>query len=123
MQALRRQKVIQNEERLAFDGMYQDHDLVFCNPDGSPLNPDKFSHDFAELVKRVKGVPRIRLHDLRHTFATQMLRAGVHFKVVSEMLGHASVAITLDRYSHVLEGMDADAAQALDRLYGRIRPA
>ncbi|MBV8153552.1 MAG: hypothetical protein JO160_00245 [Candidatus Eremiobacteraeota bacterium] len=53
----------------------------------------------------------------------QMLRAGVHFKVVSEMLGHASVAIKLDRYSHVLEGMDADAAQALDRLYGRVRSA
>ncbi len=122
-QALRKQRAIQNEERLASQGAYQENDLVFCQPDGVPLNPDKLSHDFQEFVKKADSFPRIRFHDLRHSFATQMLRAGVHFKVVSEMLGHASVAITLDRYSHVLEGMDADAAEALDRLYRRARTA
>jgi site-specific recombinase XerD len=123
MQALRKHRAIQSKDRLAFKGAYQDNNLVFCQRDGSPINPDKLSHDFQEFVKKQNSFPRLRLHDLRHTFATQTLRAGVHFKVVSEMLGHASVAITLDRYSHVLEGMDSDAAEALDRLYRRARTA
>jgi len=66
-----------------------------------------------------KFEPRLRLHDLRHTHATQLLRAGVHPKIVSERLGHAGIAITLDTYSHMLPGMQRDAiatlAKALDR--------
>lgn len=123
MRALKKHRLAQNEERLAFDGSYEDDDLIFCKPDGTPINPDKLSHDFAELVKRQSSFPKVRFHDLRHSFATQMLRAGVHFKVVSEMLGHASVAITLDRYSHVLEGMGSEAVDALDRLYKRAQLA
>jgi integrase len=72
---------------------------------------------FARLV-RGAGLPHIRFHDLRHTAATLMLRAGVHPKVVSERLGHATVSITLDTYSHVLPDLQRDAAQALDRLLG-----
>jgi site-specific recombinase XerD len=70
---------------------------VFCAEDGKPLKPDTVSQWFAAVVKRTEKLPAIRFHDLRHSHATQLLRAGVHFKIVSERLGHASVAITLDR--------------------------
>ena len=62
----------------------------------------------------VAGLPRLRLHDLRHTAATLMLRAGVHPKVVSERLGHATVGLTLDTYSHVLPDLQRDAAEVMD---------
>ncbi|RUV56018.1 MAG: integrase [Mesorhizobium sp.] len=60
------------------------------------------------------ALPRIRFHDLRHTHATQMLSAGVHPKVASERLGHSTIGITLDLYSHVMPGMQADAAEQVD---------
>lgn len=67
---------------------------------------------------RKAGLPRIRFHDLRHTAATLLLLQGVHVKVVSEMLGHASVSITLDRYTHVLPDMQHDAMQAMQKVLG-----
>ena len=84
-------------------------DLVFCRPDGTGRDPDVVSHQFAELV-RLGGLPKIRLHDLRHTHATLALQAGVHPKVVQERLGHASVKVTLDTYSHVMPPMHQEAA-------------
>ena len=71
---------------------------------------------FQPLLEKA-GLPRIRLHDLRHTAATLLLLQGVHVKVVSEMLGHASIAITLDLYSHVLPDMQREATAAMDRLF------
>ena len=71
-------------------------------------------HWFRPLLKKV-GLPLIRFHDLRHTAATLLLLAGVHPKVVSEMLGHASIAITLDLYSHVLPDMQREATLAMER--------
>lgn len=106
----------QLEERIAIGGGYHDeHGLVFTKVDGSPLHPDLFSQTFDRLVSK-SGLPRIRLHDLRHTHATMALQANVPVKVVSERLGHASVAITLDVYSHVLPGMQEDAAEKVARL-------
>lgn len=123
MASLKSHKAKQNSIRLRLEGGYaEDLDLVFCADDGKPLKPDTVSKRFAAAVKRVE-IPSIRFHDLRHSHATQLLRAGVHFKVVSERLGHASVAITLDRYSHVLPGMDRTAADALARLYEEARSA
>jgi integrase len=122
MRSLRRHKAKQNEVRLSQEGGYKDHDLVFCADDGGPLKPDTLSKHFAALVKLV-AIPPVRFHDLRHSHATQLLRAGVHFKIVSERLGHSSVAITLDRYSHVLPGMDKTAADALSRAYVGLRGA
>jgi integrase len=123
MASLKRHKAKQNSIRLRLEGGYaEDLDLVFCADDGKPLKPDTVSKQFAAAVKRVE-IPYIRFHDLRHSHATQLLRAGVHFKIVSERLGHASVAITLDRYSHVLPGMDRTAADALARLYEEARSA
>jgi len=84
-------------------------DLVFTAIDSSPLHPGQFADHFDRLVK-ASGVPRIRFHDLRHTHATLALQAGVHPKVVSERLGHASISITLDTYSHAIPALQEEAA-------------
>ncbi len=91
---------------------YGDLDLIFARPDGSMWPPVQFSSDFRRLIRR-KGF-NIRFHDLRHTHASQLLKAGVPVKVVSERLGHATASITLDVYSHVLPGMQADAVAKID---------
>jgi len=83
--------------------------LVFSHPDGSPVDPDSVSHAFIRIARKA-GLPATRLHDLRHTHASLMLKAGVHPKVVSERLGHATISITLDTYSHVLPGIQEAAA-------------
>lgn len=88
---------------------YQDADLVFCKEDGSPLHPHSFSQAFERIVAR-SVLPRIRLHDIRHTHATIALRAGVPAKVISERLGHESPAFTMKQYAHVIPGMQAEAA-------------
>lgn len=86
-----------------------DDDLVFANPDGSPLSPSTVSHAFADLCKKA-GIEGIRLHDLRHTHATLLMKRGTKPKVVQERLGHSSISVTMDIYSHVLPGMDELAA-------------
>jgi integrase len=91
---------------------------VFSRPDGSAIAPHSVSKVFAQLVKDA-GLPRIRLHDLRHSYATLALQAGVHVKVVSERLGHASITITLEIYSHVLPVLDSDAAERVASLLVR----
>jgi len=78
-------------------------DLVFSNINNTLTDPGTLTHNFARIARRA-GLQGVRFHDLRHTFATLMLLAGVHTKIVSEMLGHSSVAFTLDVYSHVVGG-------------------
>lgn len=107
--SLREHRRRQLEERLAFGRGYGDQDLVFVREDGSPVHPEYFSERF-ERAEKDAGMPRIRLHDLRHTHATLALQAGVHAKVVSERLGHATVGITLDTYSHAIPAMEEEAA-------------
>lgn len=87
--------------------------LVFCQPDGSPLQPDTVTHAFIKLVRRI-GLKGIRFHDLRHTHASLWLRQGVHPKIVSERLGHSSIAITLDTYSHVMPGLHEEAVKTFE---------
>ncbi len=113
--ALREHRRRQLEERLAVGPRWEDSGLVFTWPDGRPLHPERFSRWFEQLA-RVAGLPRIRLHDVRHSYATAALAAGVPAKVVSERLGHANIAITMDTYSHVLPGLDAQAAGTVARL-------
>ena len=113
MDVLRAHKVDQAKVRLKLGPIYQDNDLVFPRDDGAPLAPDNFSSVFAAFVRR-SGLPHVRLHDLRHSHATQLLKQGIHPKVVSERLGHSKISITLDTYSHVLPGMQEDAAQKID---------
>lgn len=84
-------------------------DLVFSRGAGVPLSPAHVTKTFAALIARA-GLPRIRLHDLRHTHATLALQAGIHPKIVSERLGHSSIAFTLDVYSHAIPHMQAEAA-------------
>jgi integrase len=86
--------------------------FVFQAADGQPVNPASFSNTFDRLVAR-SGLPRIRLHDLRHTYATLALRLGAHPVLVSERLGHTSIAVTVDRYSHVIPSIDKDAADVV----------
>jgi integrase len=112
LRAHRRRQV---EERLAWGPAYQDGDLVFCREDGTPINPALLSERFERLAREA-DLPRIRFHDLRHTHATLSLQAGVHPKVVSERLGHASVAITLDVYSHAVAGVQEEAAEKVAAL-------
>lgn len=113
VEALRRHKAEQAKERLLLGPGYQDNGLVCAQPDGQPWRPDALTNAFAYLVRKA-GVPPVRFHDLRHSHATLLLRQGVHPKVVSERLGHATVGITLDTYSHVLPGMQEEAARKLD---------
>ena len=94
-----------------------DLDLVCDRGDGSPRHPDTLSSGWYSFLKR-SGLPHVRFHDLRHGHATLLLLARVHPKVVSERLGHASVGITLDLYSHVLPSMQSEAAAAIDDLFG-----
>ena len=88
-------------------------DLVFCHEDGSPLLPNTVSHAWTKLANRV-GLKGIRLHDARHTHASLMLKQGIHPKIVQERLGHASIQITLDTYSHVAPGLQEAAAKRFD---------
>ena len=107
--ALQAQRQLQAEDRQAVGGRYRDHGYVFTWPDGRPLHPENIANWF-EQHTRAAGLPRIRLHDVRHSYATAALKAGISAKVISERLGHASVAFTLQTYSHVIPGMDKDAA-------------
>ncbi len=112
---LRELRRAQAERRLLLGPAYRDSDLVFCREDGEPIRPDTVGPRFKRLA-RAAGVPAIRFHDLRHSHATLALQAGVHPKVVSDRLGHASVAFTMDVYSASIPAMQADAADTVAAL-------
>jgi integrase len=113
--ALREHRARQAEERLLVGPLWQDTGLVFTWGDGRELHPERFTRWFYRLTREA-GLPKIRLHDVRHSYATAALVAGVPAKVVSERLGHANIAITMDTYSHVLPGMDEGAAATVASL-------
>ncbi len=110
---LRVHKVQQARERLALGLGKDDLGLVFTRLDGSIINPRNFTKKFSRLVAQAE-VRLISLHGLRHTHITDLLRAGVHPKIASERAGHASVAITMDIYSHAVPGLQEDAALRID---------
>lgn len=116
--ALKTWKSRQAQERLLMGAGYQDHDLIFCRPDGRPYHPEAFSKTFARRLRQEKyaELPTIRLHDLRHTWATLALVAGVHVAVVSKRLGHSSPMVTWSTYQHVVKGMQTDAAEKVAAL-------
>lgn len=113
--ALKAHRDRQLAERAAWGEAYEDFDLVFSRENGEPLDPNRFSETFGYMVKRAK-LPSIRLHDLRHGHATLALAAGVHPKIVSERLGHSSVKVTLDRYSHAIPALEETAAELVASL-------
>jgi integrase len=118
VEALHEHRERQLDERLAWGLAYESHNLVFCRENGTPIWPRTFSRSFDHHV-RDAGLPKIRLHDLRHSHASLALEAGVHPRVVQERLGHASIAITLDIYSHVIPAMQEDAAEKIAALLER----
>lgn len=101
-------------QRLMLGKPLQDSDFIFAHPDGSPLDPATVTHTFIKTVRRA-GL-KVRLHDLRHSFASLMMAAGVNIKAISQSLGHSNVSMTLNIYSHLLPGAGKSAAEKFDRL-------
>ena len=116
---LRQHRDGQRAARLLMDQPVTDNDLVFCHVDGGPLLPHSVSQAWRRLVRKA-GYPGIRLHDARHTHATLMLEQGVNWKIISERLGHGSVAMTLDLYAHASPGLQQAAAQGFDRVFEKV---
>ena len=112
---LRQHRRRQRELQLAAGPAWEGRGHLFTLDNGEPVHPDTMSNTFRRRADRL-DLPRIRLHDLRHTYATLGLRAGIHPKVMSERLGHATVGVTLDLYSHVTPSLDRDAADAVASL-------
>jgi integrase len=107
---LRRHLRMLDSEREAFGSAYHDSGKLMCHPDGKPVHPDTITRRFNRLVDRA-GAPRIRLHDVRHTYATVSLDAGIDPKIVSDRIGHANMAYTLQIYTHRSTGRDRQAAE------------
>jgi len=112
---LRQYRADREMERLLLGKPLSKDNLVFSSGDGTPIDPGTLTHNFARIARKA-GLPGTRFHDLRHTFASLMLLAGIHPKIVSEMLGHSSVAFTLDVYSHVIGGLQQAAVRRLDEV-------
>jgi len=113
MEMLRMQRGrVDQMRRVAGEG-WKEHDLVFPSMVGTPLEPGRVWRTLQQMLDKA-GVQRVRVHDLRHTSATLMLLQGVHPKVVQERLGHSSINVTMDVYSHVINGMQADAAVSIE---------
>ncbi|MEV4317111.1 tyrosine-type recombinase/integrase [Actinocrispum sp. NPDC049592] len=113
---LREHLAQRNRNKQEWGNGYQDHGLVFCWENGKPIYPDTITETFNAIVDRA-GLPHIKLHDVRHTYATVALRSGVHPKIVSARLGHATVAFTLDVYAADIPGLDREAAEDISGLF------
>jgi integrase len=115
VESLRRHKAAQDEERSRLNGLWENQDLVFPDYTGKPMRPWSLTGGpFKRLLKRVGLPEKTRLHDLRHTCATLLLSKGTHPKIVQELLGHATISITLDTYSHVLPTIQDQAVAAME---------
>jgi integrase len=114
VEALGRHRAAQDEERARLGPLWRDTGLVFRSTTSTPVNRHNLMRRSFKPLLRGAGVREIRFHDLRHTCATILLSKGKHPKFVQELLGHATVSITLDTYSHVLPGMDGGLADAID---------
>jgi integrase len=97
-------------------GTWSEHGLVFCDAVSESLSLTSETRRFQRAGIEA-GLPPIRFHDMRHTAATILLAKGVHVKLVSEMLGHSTITLTLDTYSHVIPAMHGDAAAAMDAVF------
>lgn len=115
VELLKEVKKKQAEAKLFYGQLYQDYGLVFCQTNGEPMHPDTPSSWFPQFLERI-GLPRLNFHCLRHTHASLLLQAGVDIKVISERLGHSSIRITYDLYSHLMPGMQREAVDRLESL-------
>ncbi len=115
--ALRTHRRIQAEERVRAGSAWHADDLVLANEIGRPIDGTHVSHTFRAVLARA-GLPRIRVHDLRHSAATLLLEEGMHPRVVAERLGHSTPSLVLNVYGHVTERMQTEATATLDRVLG-----
>jgi integrase len=106
----------QAEARLQAGASWHAHDLVFCSEEGTPLSIPNLTYRYFRPILEKAELPRIRLYDLRHTCATLLLMAEENPKVVSERLGHSTIVLTLDTYSHVLPTMQQQATARLEKM-------
>jgi integrase len=120
VQKLAAHKREQNEWRLKLGGEWQAHDLVFCGETGTPLSIPNLTYRYFRPILKKAGLPQIRLYDLRHSCATLLLIAEENPKVVSERLGHSTIVLTLDTYSHVLPTMQEQATSRLEKLLYKV---
>ena len=111
VQALRRHRLAQQEHRLQFGPVFEDHDLVFPSTTGTFLSPFNFHRDWKKITAEANV--KMRFHDLRHASATMALDAGVNARVLSDRLGHADPSVTLNIYTHTVSGQDRDAAESI----------
>ena len=117
VEQFRRFKRDQAEQLLRLGVRQSGETLVCCREDGAPKQPRSLTHEFSHLIGRLTDLPRVRLHDLRHSHATQLLADGVHPKVAQERLGHSTITTTMDLYSHVTDTMQSEATMRLDAAF------
>ncbi|MED1666120.1 site-specific integrase [Brevibacillus laterosporus] len=117
---LKNHKNLQQEDKKLFGEGYQDNDYIIAKKDGTPLNPQYVHNHFKKFIKSLE-IPDIRFHDLRHTHASIMLKIGEHPKIVSERLGHSSIQMTLNVYSHVTFDMQQESAARFDQAMSNAR--
>ncbi len=122
LEALKRHRLHQHEQRLAAGPAWEEHQWIFCNAVGRPLEvSNMIRRSFRPLLEKA-GLPQMCFHDVRHSCATLLLSMGVHPKIVQERLGHSQIMITLDTYSHVLPSLQEEAARRLDHLLSQHVP-
>ncbi|GER89008.1 hypothetical protein KDW_31700 [Dictyobacter vulcani] len=114
---LRRHRVHQHEQRLQMGATWNDQDWIFCNQLGNPLEASNIMRRSFKPLLQKAGLPMIRFHDLRHSAATLLLTMDIHPKIVQELLGHSTISMTLDTYSHVLPSLQAQAVTRLNGLF------
>lgn len=112
---LQKQKRKNEKDKLEAKGLYQENNLVCSTSTGTPINPSNLRRSLYRLLKKAE-IDKVTYHELRHTFCTLMLKAGVPVKIVSEMAGHASTRVTQDTYTHVIQGMATDALKKYRQL-------
>jgi len=116
LKALQRHRVVQAKWKLLMGGEYEDQGLIFATGTGGIIQPENLPHRLFRQLLTSAGLPAIKLYGLRHSCATLLLAAGEHPKVVQERLGHSSIQLTLDTYTHVLPGMQERATERLEAL-------
>jgi len=116
MELLHRHKIQQNIQRLQMGAAWQDNNFVFCNERGEHLSPHNIYHKFKEIAAQI-GLPNLRFHDLRHSYAVAAISAGDDIKTVQGNLGHATATFTLDVYGHFTDQMRKASSERMDRLF------
>jgi len=117
VEVLRQHRVKQAQDRLLLGPAWEDNGLVFPNQVGRPIEKQNLLRRSFWPILRQAGLPHMRFHDLRHSAATLLLAQGVHPRVVQERLGHSTISVTMDTYSHVMPTLQREAAESLDRIF------